>query len=126
MANAISGEEPVGSFERGNDLVAIPGRDGRLNASRTAELEDAGLILFSSGASAINYTIPPDSIIRPFLRGATITICNEGAGIVTLVPGSGVTINSLGGSLVSAGQYAMFAVRKTTANVWIAYGNLTT
>jgi hypothetical protein len=88
-------------------------------------LADVGKLLYSAGGSAINYTIPPDSIAEPFRRGNTIVIVNEGAGLVTLVAGAGVTINSAPG-LISGGQFAVFGLRKTsTANTWIAFGNLT-
>lgn len=89
----------------------------------TLVLTDAYSAVSLTNASAIALTIPPDSSVG-FLDGTFVEIHQGGAGAVTLTPGSGVTINSRGGALVTAGQYAIAGLRKTAANTWLATGDL--
>jgi hypothetical protein len=91
--------------------------------SYTAVLGDAGgYIQFTNGA-AIAFTIPPNASVA-FAIGTVITIEQNGAGTVTLTPGAGVTLNSRGALLASAGQYAVAQVKKVATNTWTVIGDV--
>lgn len=92
-------------------------------ASYTAVIGDAnGYVRFNS-ASAVAFTLPPNSSVA-FPVNTVIAFEQGGAGVVTLTPGSGVTINSRGSALASAGQYAVAQVKKVATDTWTAIGDL--
>lgn len=91
--------------------------------SYTAVLGDAaGYIQFTNG-SAVAFTIPPNASVA-FATGTVITIEQNGAGTVTLTPGAGVTLNSRGGLLATAGQYSVVQVKKVATNIWTVIGDV--
>lgn len=92
-------------------------------SSYTLALADAGTDVRMNVASANNMTIPPNSSVA-FLLDTVITGGQYGAGITTIVPGSGVTIRSRDGNLVSAGQYARWEMMKIGTNEWWVAGDL--
>lgn len=92
-------------------------------ASYTLVLADAGKIVEMNVGSANNLTVPPNSGVA-FPIGTAIAICQIGAGLTTIVAGSGVTIDSLSGTLVMAGQYATASLRKRGTNEWVLAGGL--
>jgi len=75
-------------------------------------------------AGANDLTVPPNVDV-PIVVGTWITVVQRGAGLTTIVPGSGVTIHSLLG-LDSAGQYSEIRLLKVATNEWYAFGDLTT
>jgi len=86
---------------------------------------DAGKMVLISSSSPHALTVPPNSSVA-FLIGTAIDVAQTGTGAVTLTPGSGVTINSASGNLVTNGQYTACTLYKTGTNTWLAVGNLTT
>ena len=74
------------------------------------------LVEMNSGSSN-TVTVPPNASVA-FPTGSTITISQYGAGTTTVVAGSGVTINSSSGSLVSPGQYSVMVLEKRGTNEW--------
>lgn len=88
-------------------------------ASYTAVLADAdSYIRFTNAAPT--FTIPPNS-------GVAFPISTEisgtgTAGSLTLAPGSGVTLNSYGSDLVTAGAKAGFTAVKVGTNEWDVHG----
>lgn len=103
--------------------VAIAAPSTQSGTSYTAVIGDAqGYILFTNGA-AITFTIPPNADVA-FEVGTTISFEQNGAGAVTVAPGSGVTINSRGSLLDSAGQYAVAQLKKVGTNVWTLIGDV--
>jgi len=91
--------------------------------SYTLDLDDANTYVRLDNAAAIVLTIPPNSAVA-FPVDTVISFEQTGAGIVTVTPGSGVTVNSRGGALVSAGQYAVFQVKKVATDVWTLLGDV--
>lgn len=79
------------------------------------------LIRMNSG-SAQALTVPPDSTVN-FPIGTEIAMVQSGAGTLTVVAGSGVTINCAA-TLVLNGQYATAALKKISANTWLLAGRL--
>jgi len=74
-------------------------------------------------AEASTLTVPPNSSVA-FPIGATIAVCQGGAGKVTITEGEGVTINSVGAALGLTGQWATCSLIKTATNTWLCTGSL--
>lgn len=87
-------------------------------------LSDAAGLVRMNVATANTLTVPPNASVA-FPVGTQIVLSQAGAGQTTLVPGSGVTINSFGSKLKFSGQYAGATLVKVDTNTWTAYGNLT-
>jgi hypothetical protein len=77
------------------------------------------ILLLSNGGTAGTVTIPSGI----FAAGSVLTIVQMGTGQLTLSQ-SGTTINSNGNKLKLNGQYASVQLVCTTANTFIAIGNL--
>jgi hypothetical protein len=92
-------------------------------ASYTLALTDAGGFVEMNVASANNLTVAPDSSVN-FSTNTVVCGSQEGAGITTIVAGSGVTVHSRGEIKTTAGQYAEFTLRKHAANDWRLSGDL--
>lgn len=69
-----------------------------------------------TGASGINVTVPDTLAV-----GSVVTIRQAGAGVVTLVAGSGVTLN---GNLKTAGQHSNIQIIKISAGVYDVIGGV--
>jgi hypothetical protein len=91
--------------------------------SHTAVLGNAYAYLRFTNAAAVTFTIPPEASVN-FGIGTVIAFEQAGAGVVTLTPGAGVTINSRGGALGTAGQFAVGQIKKVGADVWTAIGDV--
>lgn len=92
--------------------------------SYTLVLADAGKAVEIDSIAAATVTIPPESSVA-FPIGTTIEILQYGNGIVTIAAGGGVIIRARDNLLNLAGKYSTAALRKRTANEWIAVGDLT-
>ena len=77
---------------------------------------------FSSG----NNIIIPTNTAQPFPIGAQIILSQYGAGQVTVVPDTGVTLRSSGGKTKTAAQYSVATLIKRATNEWYLAGDLTT
>lgn len=85
---------------------------------------DAGAYLrFTSGsATALNVPLNATTALPV---GFTVAGFAAGTGTVTITPESGsVILNSRGGALASAGQYAGFQLKKIATNEWDVWGDL--
>lgn len=91
--------------------------------SYTAALTDANDYIEFTNGSAVNFTIPPNASVA-FPIKTVIEIEQAGAGALTVVAGAGVTINSRGGDLTLAGQYAVAALKKKATDTWTLTGDL--
>jgi hypothetical protein len=106
---------------RGNlGLHAVTTQTG---TAYTAVLADADSMVRFTNASAVTFTIPPNSSVA-FPVGSFIEIVQSGAGAVSVAAGSGVTINSRSADLTLAGQYAVAFVKKVATDTWIMNGDL--
>lgn len=88
----------------------------------TTVLADAGKRIEANNASPITVTIPPNSSVA-YSVGAWMLIEQLGAGLVTIAPGSGVTLH---GDLTTVRQYGAVLAWQRAANDWvlIALGSL--
>lgn len=94
-------------------------------AAYTLQASDEELTLVLANSAVANtVTIPPFSSV-PFAIGAQIFIAATGVGQTTIVAGSGVTINSASG-LVLSGQYSGMSGVQTAQDEWLIFGDLTT
>ena len=95
-----------------------------ISASHIPSANESGTMFRMSSSSPLTFTIQNDSTLL-FRTGTTFIVGQSGTGSVTLVAGSGVTINSPR-TLVLAGQHAKCTITKTDiANTWDAEGDLT-
>jgi len=92
-------------------------------ASYTLVLGDAGKVVEVSNASPVDLTVPPNASVA-FPTGTIIELCQIGAGTVTVVAGSGVTIRTVDGLLGLDGQWATASLRKRGTNEWVLTGEL--
>ena len=91
--------------------------------SYTLVLADAGKAVLMNVGSANNLTIPPNSSVA-FDVGTQIVITMIGAGVTTIVDGSGVTTNSKDNKAAIDGQYASVSLIKTATDTWLVTGAL--
>lgn len=86
----------------------------------TFALADASLykLVTASNAATATYTVPPQSSVT-WATGAVLRILNQGAGVVTLAGGAGVTLN---GSVLTLSQYQYAEIHRTASNTWTVVG----
>lgn len=112
---AVSGTSTV-------DAGMITATTNTQTSSYTLVLTDAGKTVIMNCSSACNLTVPPNSSVA-FSSGKKIVIFAYGAGAVTLVKGSGVTIRSPL-TLVMQGQYSKVELEKIGTDEWSVEGRL--
>lgn len=89
----------------------------------TPVLSDANGFKRSLSASAATVTVAQDSTTF-FPLGTVLTYEQEGAGQVTFVAGTNVTLVSAGSKVATAAQNAVVSLIKKSANTWTLFGNL--
>ncbi len=89
----------------------------------TALLADVDALVQTTAATAVSLTIPPAATMGGNLAGGdTILFEQKGAGLLTLVAGSGVTLRTTS-TLVSKGQYAMLSATYLGSDGWLVSGD---
>ena len=88
----------------------------------TLVLADAGRMIEMNNAATQDLTVPPNSSVA-FPVDTRIDIHQQGAGLLSIVAGGGVTIRTNGG-LDSAGQYAGLSLWKRATDEWVLYGGV--
>jgi hypothetical protein len=91
--------------------------------SYTLALTDDSKIVEISSATPVNLTVPLNSSVA-FPIGTAITILQTGAGQITVVPVSGVIINSTPGLKIRT-QWAAASLIKRNTDTWVLVGDLT-
>ncbi|QFG08093.1 minor tail protein [Gordonia phage PCoral7] len=89
----------------------------------TLVLTDANKAVEVTTASAVNLTIPTDASVN-FPVGTVIEVDQMGAGKVTIVGASGVTIQSAVTPPTTRTQYSAVVLRKRGANLWLVTGDM--
>lgn len=102
--------------------TGVIGINSQTGTTYTLVLTDAGKLVRCNNASAITLTVPPNSSVA-FPVNTVITVEQQGAGQITVTPGSGVTCNAFDG-LLSAGQYAGLSLVKVSTDVWTVFGGI--
>lgn len=102
-----------------SELKAINTQAG----SYTLVLADANKLIKHTSATAVNLTIPPYSSVA-FPERTQIMGVQLGAGQVTLVPGSGVSLYSENSFLKTNVQYSPYSLLNIGTNEWLVTGSL--
>lgn len=102
--------------------IAIP-PSTQSGTTYTAVAGDAGGYIQFTNGSAVAFTIPPNSSVA-FPIGTVMTIEQNGAGVITITAGVGVTLHSRGGFVATAGQYAVAQVKKVATDTWTIIGDV--
>lgn len=107
----------AGKVAQGNDsrFVGVPVTTQ--TSAYTLVAGDAGSIVEVNSASAVNVTVPAST----FAAGQIVEVCQYGAGQVTLVAASGVTLRSANGLKISA-QYGSASIRFRSATEAVVAG----
>ena len=91
-------------------------------ASYTLVADDAGKVVRMNSGSAVNLTVPAEASVD-YPVGTVVEVRQVGAGTVTVVEDSGVTVNIEAGlTLDLRGQYASVSLHKVGADTWEATG----
>lgn len=93
--------------------------------ARTLADTDMGKKIEISNSSASVVTIPPSSSVTT-PDGAWFEIVRKGTGAVSITTGAGVTLNSKSSARILSHQYGVATIYRSSANSWIAYGDLST
>ena len=90
----------------------------------TLALADAGTVVAMTSTSAITVTIPPNSSVA-FPIGTQI-LFRQGnpGGVITIAPGTGVTLESRGSIFTTAGNAAWATLIQINTNLWDLFGDL--
>lgn len=97
-----------------DSVVAIPTYNNQTGTSYTFVLADTGKTVTSNNASAVTFTIPPQSSVA-WTADTTLTVRNYGAGVVTIAGGSGVTVTNATSTIA---QYGSAKIVRTGSNAW--------
>ena len=100
------------------DIIAY-----RKTSNYTLALDDKDALIEMNLASANTLTIPPNSSVA-FPIGTEVLVTQYGAGVTTITPGSGVTINYSALSLSLANQFSFVSLLKIGTDEWYALGDL--
>jgi hypothetical protein len=95
----------------------------RQTASYTLVLGDADKLVEMNVATANDLTIPLNSSVA-FATGTQILLAQYGAGQTTIVPTSGVTVNSNGAKLKLNVQYSGATLIKIGTDEWYLFGDI--
>lgn len=107
---------------RALESTDIPGVvvNSQTGTAYTLVLADAGKLVERSNAAANTLTVPS----ALFSAGHVVLGRQYGAGVTTIVAGSGMTLRSRGGVLISAGQYAEWVITFRSASEAVVSGDL--
>ena len=90
------------------------GLNDQTGTTYTLVLTDAGKTVTLNNASAVTVTVPTNASVA-YETGTVIEFTNKGAGIVTISPASGVTLNNSS----TLAQYASGYIKKLDTNTWV-------
>lgn len=90
--------------------------------SYTLVLADAWKLKQTTNGSPVTVTVPPNASVA-FPVGTQVHFEQNGAGALTLAPGSGVTVEGRV-SETTAGQLAALTATKTATNRWLVTGDM--
>lgn len=117
VTQAKLADRSVGSAELDNLTL-----NAQTGTTYTLVITDAHKLVTLSNASAVTLTIPADASVN-FDVGDQVNLLQLGAGQVTVVGASGVTLRAQGTRIKMNGQYSLATVVKIAANEWVLVGN---
>lgn len=89
----------------------------------TTVLSDAGKVIEMNAATPKTITIPPNASVA-YPVGTVIELFRLGSGEVTISPGAGVTLRTVGGVNRLNKQYSSATLRQRATNEWVLAGDL--
>lgn len=92
-------------------------------ASYTLVLTDVAKCIVMNSASGVNLTIPPNSSVA-FQVGTVFSWYGLGAGLITFVPGAGVSFEKSSTTLVTRAQFSFGGAWQRVANTWVLFGDI--
>jgi hypothetical protein len=101
-------------------------QNGQSGTTYTFVLADNGKFVTATNASAQTYTVPLNSSVA-FPIGTTITLIQDGAGQVTVVPAGGVTLVSTGTATAAPKtriRYSALSLVKIGTDSWYCIGDI--
>jgi hypothetical protein len=87
----------------------------------TLVLGDANKLKQTTNGSAVTVTVPPNASVA-FPIGTQVHFEQNGAGALTLAPGSGVTLEP--STLTARARYSALTATKTATNRWLVTGDM--
>ena len=90
------------------------GLNDQTGTTYTLVLTDAGKTVTLNNASAVTVTVPTNASVA-FETGTQIEFTNKGAGVVTISPAGGVTLNNS----TTIAQNGTVSIRKLDTNTWV-------
>ena len=109
------------AFESGlNETIPLNTQTG---TTYTLVAGDAGDLVTLTNSSPITLTVPTNASV-PFATGSQITIVQSGAGNVTVVGATGVTVNSADADLKLRVQWSAATLIKLGTNNWVLIGDI--
>jgi hypothetical protein len=109
------------AFESGlNETIPLNTQTG---TAYTLVAGDAGDLVTLTNGAAITLTVPTNASV-PFATGSQITIIQSGAGTVTVVGDTGVTVNSADADLKLRVQWSAATLIKLGTNNWVLIGDI--
>lgn len=97
--------------------------DAQASTAYTLAAADQNAVVRLTNAAAVTLTIPTNATV-PLAIGCFVEIHQAGAGVVTITPAAGVTVQARGGLSHTAGQYALAGLRKVATDTWVLTGDL--
>jgi len=89
----------------------------RTGTTQTLNKIDAYNTSRFTSATAVTVTVPSDTTAPTVMIGDKFKVIQDGAGVITFAPDTGVTINAVGGVLTTT-QYECVELEKTGLNTW--------
>lgn len=89
----------------------------------TAVVGDANTYVRFTNAGAVTFTIPTNASVA-YAVGTELQFEQAGAGTVTIAAAGGVTVNSRGGAITTAGQYSVGVAKKVATDTWTLAGDI--
>jgi hypothetical protein len=125
------GTAPLNNASNSTSLTVVRGNSGLGDikgwnvptASTTLALSDADRVVEMNSASPVSVTIPAMATV-PWVKGQMLEVVQLGAGQVTFVPDTGVTLRTPR-SLTTRAQYSTVRLRMRATNEWVLDGDLT-
>lgn len=118
-AVSVSIQQMIDDSVLAAQLVAVNAKTGAYTLVAT----DANKAVEVTSASAVNVTIPTDASVN-FPIGMVIEVDQIGAGKVSIVGASGVTVQSAVTTPTTRAQFSALVLRKRAANLWLVTGDL--
>lgn len=91
-------------------------------ANHTLALVDAGTVIDMNVATANVVTIPLNATVA-FPIASVVEVCQIGAGITTITPASGATLNGGTIGIALRAAYSTASLRKIGTNAWVVAGD---